>query len=312
MEPIAPDQWAADAGHPLFGEPPLGTGSGNRWNKYATSRSCFFNGKLREARPCPVVKLEDYERTTAPAAHRVLRATAGSAGSSRGSTQYGRAYADPEEVPGRDRATTTSCASAGRGRSTVARTASRAGAVLVRLLVQLLPARVRPARARRSPIYQLRALRDCERMKRVVAIAAGFVVVALGGPNLIVWLGGRGRHAATRSEVPHAQAALVLGAQVMPNGAPSSMLSDRITAAAELYEAGKVDKLLLSGDHGRVAYDEVGTMKRILLARGIPARGHLHRPRGLRHVGLRAARQARLRRGLGDGRHPAFHMARAL
>ena len=38
------------------------------------------------------------------------------------------------------------------------------------------------------------------------------------------------------------------------------MLSDRITAAAELYEAGRVDKLLLSGDHGRVDYDEVGTM----------------------------------------------------
>ena len=37
-----------------------------------------------------------------------------------------------------------------------------------------------------------------------------------------------------------------------------------------------MDKLLLSGDHGRVNYDEVNTMKRILLARGIPARGHLH------------------------------------
>ena len=107
-------------------------------------------------------------------------------------------------------------------------------------------------------------------MKRVVAIAAGFLIVALAVPNLIVFLGGRGSTTDTR-EVPHAQAALVLGAQVMPNGAPSSMLSDRIDAAAELYEAGKVDKLLLSGDHGRVNYDEVGTMKRILLARGIPA-----------------------------------------
>ena len=63
----------------------------------------------------------------------------------------------------------------------------------------------------------------------------------------------------------------MLGAQVMPNGAPSSMLSDRIDAAAELYKAGRVDKLLLSGDHGRVKYDEVGTMRRILLAQGIPA-----------------------------------------
>jgi len=107
-------------------------------------------------------------------------------------------------------------------------------------------------------------------VKRVVAIAAGFLIVALAVPNLIVFLGGRGSTTDTR-EVPHAQAALVLGAQVMPNGAPSSMLSDRIDAAAELYAAGKVDKLLLSGDHGRKTYDEVGTMKRILLARGIPA-----------------------------------------
>ena len=49
------------------------------------------------------------------------------------------------------------------------------------------------------------------------------------------------------------------------------MLADRITAAEELYKAGRVDKLLLSGDHSRVKYDEVGTMRRILLARGIPA-----------------------------------------
>ena len=109
-------------------------------------------------------------------------------------------------------------------------------------------------------------------MRRVFAIAAGFVVVALGGSNLVVWLGGRSPVTQDTANVPRAQAALVLGAQVMPNGAPSSMLSDRITAAAELYEAGRVDKLLLSGDHSRVNYDEVGTMKRILLARGIPER----------------------------------------
>ena len=108
-------------------------------------------------------------------------------------------------------------------------------------------------------------------MRRVLAIAAGFLVVALGGsePGRLARRAKPGH--AGHADVPRAQAALVLGAQVMPNGAPSSMLSDRITAAAELYEAGRVDKLLLSGDHGRVAYDEVSTMKRILLERGIPA-----------------------------------------
>lgn len=100
MEPIAPDQWAQDAGRPLFGDPPLGTGSGNRWNKYSTSRSCFFNGKLREGGggECPVVKLEDYERTLRPALIDSYEA-GGFCWVISGSTQSGRAYADPDEVP---------------------------------------------------------------------------------------------------------------------------------------------------------------------------------------------------------------------
>jgi len=148
-------------------------------------------------------------------------------------------------------------------------------------------------------------------VKRVVAIAAGFLIVALAVPNLIVFLGGRGSTTDTR-EVPHAQAALVLGAQVMPNGAPSSMLSDRIDAAAELYEAGKVDKLLLSGDHGRVNYDEVGTMKRILLARGIPAQDIF-----TDHAGFDTWDSAQRAKRVFDVRSAIvvtqkFHMARAL
>ena len=108
-------------------------------------------------------------------------------------------------------------------------------------------------------------------MKRVVAIAAVFCIAALAVPNVIVGLGGRG---STRNpqQVPHAQAALVLGAQVYRDGKPSIMLADRVNAGAELYESGRVDKLLLSGDHSRVDYDEVGTMKRMLIARGIPSR----------------------------------------
>jgi SanA protein len=97
-------------------------------------------------------------------------------------------------------------------------------------------------------------------------------LAAVAGANALVLLDARGDSAASLDAVPHAQAALVLGAQVKPDGTPSAMLADRIAAAADLYAAGKVDKLLLSGDHGRWSYDEVGTMRRALLARGIPAR----------------------------------------
>ena len=97
-------------------------------------------------------------------------------------------------------------------------------------------------------------------------------VVLVAVANAVVLLQARGETAGDVAALPHAQAALVLGAQVKPDGTPSDMLEDRIATAEELYRAGKVDKLLLSGDHGRVAYDEVGTMRRELLADGIPGR----------------------------------------
>ena len=60
---------------------------------------------------------------------------------------------------------------------------------------------------------------------------------------------------------------LVLGAGV--NGdRPSLMLADRLDRGLELYFAGASDKLLMSGDHGRVDYDEVNVMKEQAVAAG--------------------------------------------
>lgn len=71
------------------------------------------------------------------------------------------------------------------------------------------------------------------------------------------------------TEVPKADAILVLGAYVTPNGTVSPMLNDRLTVAQELYQKGIADKLIVSGDHGRKDYDEVNTMKKFLMDRGI-------------------------------------------
>ena len=95
VEPIAPDQWAADVGQPLFSA----TGSGNRWNKWRTSRSCVNNdGTPITSGACRVVKLEDYERTTRPALVESYR-KGGFCWVITGSNQFGRAYADPDVVP---------------------------------------------------------------------------------------------------------------------------------------------------------------------------------------------------------------------
>lgn len=49
------------------------------------------------------------------------------------------------------------------------------------------------------------------------------------------------------------------------------MLEDRLKVALQLYRAGKAPKLLLSGDHGQVDYDEVGVMRRYLEEQGVPS-----------------------------------------
>ncbi|MFP1497391.1 vancomycin high temperature exclusion protein [Escherichia coli] len=46
----------------------------------------------------------------------------------------------------------------------------------------------------------------------------------------------------------------------------------RIDTAAELYHAGKVKWLLVSGDNGRKNYDEASGMQQALIAKGVPAK----------------------------------------
>src|SRR4051794_12504006 len=109
--------------------------------------------------------------------------------------------------------------------------------------------------------------------RRAIGGVAALSVLALvvGIANAVVLLGGRGAQTDPRA-LPHAQAALVLGAYVQPDGRPSAMLEDRLRAAAALYRDGRVDRVLASGDHGRPDYDEVNAMRRELVRLGVPDR----------------------------------------
>lgn len=72
-------------------------------------------------------------------------------------------------------------------------------------------------------------------------------------------------------QVDEKQTILVLGAYVYPDGSLSPMLEDRVLTAVELYESGKAEKILVSGDHGQTSYDEVNSIKNYLLDEKIPA-----------------------------------------
>ena len=68
-----------------------------------------------------------------------------------------------------------------------------------------------------------------------------------------------------------ADCVIVLGAGVRDDGTPSHILRDRIDTGILLYATGAAPKLLMSGDHGRVEYDEVNVMRSYALNAGVPS-----------------------------------------
>src|SRR5688572_3809580 len=74
----------------------------------------------------------------------------------------------------------------------------------------------------------------------------------------------------TLEEVPKDKVAIVFGAGLLRDGSAGPVLSDRVETAVNLYKAGKVDKLLMSGDNRFVEYNEPEAMRQYALDVGVP------------------------------------------
>lgn len=127
-------------------------------------------------------------------------------------------------------------------------------------------------RLRRVPTVK-RAHRRNIRRPLLVAGLLAIPLVMLGtlGPAALVFTRYSDRIYTDVGSAPSAPVAIVFGASVTADGRPSTMLADRILAAVDLYQAGKVSRLLMTGDNGRSDYDEVTAMKRYAVAHGVPA-----------------------------------------
>lgn len=68
-----------------------------------------------------------------------------------------------------------------------------------------------------------------------------------------------------------ADAVLVLGASVLPDGQPSKILKDRLDCGIALYFAGAAPKIIMSGDNGTASYNEVRAMKNYAIGKGVPS-----------------------------------------
>jgi SanA protein len=65
--------------------------------------------------------------------------------------------------------------------------------------------------------------------------------------------------------------AIVFGAGLERNGGPTPILYDRVATAVDLYKAGRVSKLLLTGDNRFMDYNEPEVMRQTALQMGVPA-----------------------------------------
>ena len=106
----------------------------------------------------------------------------------------------------------------------------------------------------------------------LILAAAGVLCLLAGNYYVRKSVEGHNLETDENSEGLSVDCILVLGCGLRPDGEPTQMLKDRLDAGIALYQSGAAPKLLMSGDHGRVQYDEVNRMKQYAIDRGVPSR----------------------------------------
>lgn len=103
--------------------------------------------------------------------------------------------------------------------------------------------------------------------KMMVTFICIVVIVLCGALVIINNVQAKGeKRIVTKDTLPEkVDAIIVLGAGVREDGTPSDILTDRLSTSLDILNMGVEGKLLLSGDHGRKGYNEVGTMKDYIL-----------------------------------------------
>lgn len=101
----------------------------------------------------------------------------------------------------------------------------------------------------------------------LMLMIAGVVILLV--PRLAILLYANPR-TYTPQTAPKARVAIVFGAGLQRDGSASLVLRDRVSTAAELYFAGKVEKLLMSGDNRFINYNEPKAMYDYAILLGVP------------------------------------------
>lgn len=106
--------------------------------------------------------------------------------------------------------------------------------------------------------------------KNKVLIFLGLCILLTLSIPLYVKYKARHKIFANVENVTNKDFAIVLGAAIKNNSQPGNYLKYRLDDVITLYQAGKIKKILVSGDNGEDAHDEISAMNNYLVKNGIP------------------------------------------
>lgn len=109
-------------------------------------------------------------------------------------------------------------------------------------------------------------IRSSQRFLQALAI---FAILVLVLPRIMTALLSLGQVYALK-DAPRERVAIIFGAGLRRDGTPTAVLRDRVETGVELYKAGKVEKLLMSGDNSTIYYNEPEAMRKYAVSLGIP------------------------------------------
>ncbi|VXB73200.1 SanA/YdcF family protein [Maribacter litoralis] len=110
-----------------------------------------------------------------------------------------------------------------------------------------------------------------KKILKIFGLLLILLVLIIFACNIIISSTADGKTFTDISSTPKNRVGLVLGtSNKLTNGSPNPYYTYRIDATKALYNAGKIEFILVSGDNGSIYYNEPDTFKKDLVKAGIP------------------------------------------
>ncbi len=107
-------------------------------------------------------------------------------------------------------------------------------------------------------------------LRRLLLVLVALGLVGIVGPRLVTTFYSWSR-VYNVANSPSEPVVVVFGAGLTRTGEPTAILKDRVETGAQLYFAGKVEKLLMSGDNRTLDHNEPEAMRQYAMSLGVPS-----------------------------------------